>query len=339
VLDYEYYFNIVDAALKGDVSTVLMSFNEILEKGFDGHNFVSGLNSHLRDLLVSRDEVTLRLLEATPSVKQRYLQQAQRSPVEFLYRALEIASNCDIAYKSSKNQRLHVELALIRLCRITTESLAETEKKKIDTINLKDSSEEIEIPSKSEILRQHTGTVEKRSFRQNQKETKNEPAGETEQKSISIKDIISEESEVYEKSEADSKADNPPNNSVLSAREAFNPEKFNSAWKKFSEQVLSDGPRVASMFKSIMPELHPDNSIVIHLSNITQQDMFARNYKQKLTGFLEKEFNVKDVNVELIVDLTQTAGIIYSDEQKYNHLTSKNPGLKDIRRAFNLDFE
>ena len=84
VLDFEYYFRTVDGATKGDVSSVLLTFNEILEKGFDGHNYISGLNSHLRDLLVSKDEETLRLLEATPSVKQRYLKQTSEIPIDFL---------------------------------------------------------------------------------------------------------------------------------------------------------------------------------------------------------------------------------------------------------------
>ena len=100
VLDYEFYFKTVDGALIGDVSSVLMTFNEILEKGFDGHNFVSGLNSHLRDLLVCKDEVTLKLLEATPVIKQRYLQQTKECPEEFIFKALETGSNCDISYKS-----------------------------------------------------------------------------------------------------------------------------------------------------------------------------------------------------------------------------------------------
>lgn len=125
VLDFEYYFEIVEKALEGDISKVLLIFNEVLEKGFDGHNFVAGLNSHLRDLLVSKDEVTLRLLEATPLVKQKYLAQAQKSPVDFLYKALEIGSTCDLAYKNSKNQRLHVELSLLKLCLIVSEGEAE----------------------------------------------------------------------------------------------------------------------------------------------------------------------------------------------------------------------
>jgi DNA polymerase-3 subunit gamma/tau len=339
VLDYEYYFNTVDAALKGDVSRVLIAFNEILEKGFDGHNFVSGLSSHLRDLLVSKDEVTLRLLEATPSVKQRYHRQAEGSPVEFLYRALEVMSTCDLNYKSSKNQRLHVELSLIRLCRITADAVAESEKKKSDSDNLNESSAEIKLPPKSEFLRQHTATGETGSTRQEKEVSKPESAGFAGQKSISIKDIISEEPAPYEKREPDPDADSSPDNPVKLKSDTIDPEKFTSVWKKFTEQVKSDGTRVASMFKSIIPELHPDNSIVIHLSNAAQQDMFSQNYKHKLVNFLKEEFKIKDIDIQMIVDTTQTDGIIYSDEQKYNHLTSKNPALKDIRKAFNLDFE
>lgn len=341
VLDYEYYFTIVDAALKGDIPRVLMAFNEILEKGFDGHNFVSGFNSHLRDLLVSKDEVTLRLLEATPSVKQRYLQQAQRSPVDFLFKALEIGSTCDLAYKSSKNQRLHVELSLIRLCRIIIDAGAEVEKKKPDTGMLKETSEEIPVPPKSEILRQKEDSIENKRIRPEQITGKAGPAKENEPKSFSIKDIIAEESEPYEKrgTDSDSDADIPQNKTIESGREAFSQEKFITAWKEFTEEVQSDSPRVASMFKSIKPEVHSDNSIVLHLSNAAQKDMFAQNYKQKLNNFIDERFGVQSIDIDLIVDLSQTDGIIYSDEQKYNHLTSKYPVLKDIRKAFNLDFE
>lgn len=129
VLDFEYYFKVVDAALMGDFSTVLLTFNEILEKGFDGHNFVSGLNSHLRDLLISKDEATLKLLEATQAIKQRYLQQTGKCPAEFVFKALETGSDCDLNYKNSKNPRLHVELYLLKLCRLIGEP-SESEKKK-----------------------------------------------------------------------------------------------------------------------------------------------------------------------------------------------------------------
>jgi DNA polymerase-3 subunit gamma/tau len=154
VLDYEYYFKTVDGALRNDVSSVLMTFNEILEKGFDGHNFVSGLGSHLRNLLVCKDEVTLKLFEATPAIKQRYLQQTKECPEEFIFKALENGSNCDISYKTSKNPRLHVELFLIRLCRLTATATEEIEKKKSDLNIASNKEEELPLPSKSELIRE-----------------------------------------------------------------------------------------------------------------------------------------------------------------------------------------
>jgi len=131
VLDYEYYFRTTEGAMMGDFSSVLKTFNEILDKGFDGHNFISGLNSHLRDILVSRDEATIQLLEAAPAVRQRYQQQSSRCSEGFLFKALEIGAACDLAYKSAKNPRLHVELALIRLCRINSQPADEPEKKSL----------------------------------------------------------------------------------------------------------------------------------------------------------------------------------------------------------------
>ena len=186
VLDYEYYFKSVDGALIGDVSSVLITFNEILEKGFDGHNFISGLNSHLRDLLVSKDESTLRLLEATPAVKQRYLQQTGKCPVDFLFKALEIGTNCDLTFKSSKNPRLHIELSLIRLCRLMGEPAEESEKKKTDPKQIINQEEDLPLPSKSEIIRQETQPVEKWVLRPEIPSGKHDPVIEKPSKTFSI---------------------------------------------------------------------------------------------------------------------------------------------------------
>ncbi|MBN2273064.1 MAG: DNA polymerase III subunit gamma/tau [Bacteroidales bacterium] len=121
VLDYEYYFKITHCFIKSDVPNALLLFNEILLKGFDGLNFISGLAGHLRDILVSRDEVTAILLETGESVRLKYIEQAQECEPEFLYKALDILNQCEISYKASRNQRLHVEIALIRLCNICNE--------------------------------------------------------------------------------------------------------------------------------------------------------------------------------------------------------------------------
>ncbi|MRR21324.1 DNA polymerase III subunit gamma/tau, partial [bacterium] len=125
VLDYEYYFRITAAAMEGDVTSVLLTYNEILNKGFDGYNFMAGLNNHLRDLLVSRDEATVKLLETSPSIRQRYREQAVRAQLPFIYEALDIGSQCMLNFKASKNQRLHVELALLRMCNLSAPATGE----------------------------------------------------------------------------------------------------------------------------------------------------------------------------------------------------------------------
>jgi DNA polymerase-3 subunit gamma/tau len=121
VLDYEYYFRMIDTFLDHNVGQALLVYNEILEKGFDGHNFVGGMSSHLRDILVCKDPVTLPLLDASAELTERYRLQAALCTAPFIFEALNICTQCDINYRMSKNQRLHVEVALLKLCNIGTE--------------------------------------------------------------------------------------------------------------------------------------------------------------------------------------------------------------------------
>ena len=115
VLDYEYYFRLTDCFLANKVSDALLLFNDVLNKGFDGSHFITGLSSHFRDLLVGKDPVTLPLLEVGASIRQRYQEQAQKCPLPFLY------NECDLNYRISKNKRLLVELTLIQVAQLTTE--------------------------------------------------------------------------------------------------------------------------------------------------------------------------------------------------------------------------
>lgn len=122
VLDYEYYFKLTDAFLDNRVSDCLLTFNEVLKKGFDGNHFITGLTSHFRDLLVSRDAETLQLLEVGASIRERYQTQAQKCSPQFLYKAMKLCNDCDLNYRVSKNKRLLVELTLIQLAQLTTDN-------------------------------------------------------------------------------------------------------------------------------------------------------------------------------------------------------------------------
>ncbi len=123
VLDYDYYFQIVDHILHGNTSDILLILNDIISKGFEPQHFVSGLGNHLRSLLVCKDPVTVQLLEVSEQLRQRYVTQSQACPMPFLIRALEINNKCDIDYRAANNKRLHLEIALLKMCALCSQAL------------------------------------------------------------------------------------------------------------------------------------------------------------------------------------------------------------------------
>ncbi|KPK86581.1 MAG: hypothetical protein AMS27_04630 [Bacteroides sp. SM23_62_1] len=168
ILDYDYYFKITDAFLEGKINDSLLIFNEILNEGFDGHNFIVGLGGHFRDLLVCRDTETLVLLETGATISERYKEQSSRCDINFLYKSLEICSTTDIYYKASRNQKLHVELAMIKLCRIT----GVTEKKTLIETETKNESESAEgkMPSPEPERKDDLGDETAASVKKDQEE-------------------------------------------------------------------------------------------------------------------------------------------------------------------------
>ena len=130
VLDYEYYFRLTDSILAGNVVDSLLILNEILSKGFDGNNVITGIASHFRDLLLCKDPKTAELFEVGASIRQRYIDTARRCSNEFLYKAIEIVNDCDLNYRASRNKRLLSDLTLIRLCQLSTPQAGAGDEKK-----------------------------------------------------------------------------------------------------------------------------------------------------------------------------------------------------------------
>ena len=334
VLDYEYYFRTIDAALNDDISKILLIFNEILIKGFDGHNFIAGLNNHLRNLLVSKDEITVSLLDAAPSIREKYVDQARRCTREFIYNALEAGSICDTGYKTSKNQRLHVELTLIKLCRLN-----EVERTAIvnEKNQIKSPAPEKKIPGNQNKELKADPLTAVSDIKKPVKES--ESTNSESDRSVSIKAIINS----AEKSDSESDKSTMENfQEVRNTNENvsnFNRKEFNKIWNSICEKSKEEGPRISGMFKSIKPEIHNDNVITLHLDNDALKVLFIQNYRQKVQSTLENHFGSGTFTLEIVVDAANDENIIYSDDQKYHYLSSRYPLMKDIRKAFNLDYE
>ncbi|MHC1733780.1 MAG: DNA polymerase III subunit gamma/tau [Bacteroidales bacterium] len=367
VLDYEYYFRITAAAMEGDVPAVLLTFNEILNKGFDGYNFMAGLNNHLRDLLVSRDEATVKLLETSPSIRQRYRDQAVKAPLTFIYEALDIGSQCMLNFRSSKNQRLHVELALLRMCNLTVSRAAEDLKKKAESVNPYEEEDfRVAAPTRSTVASiEPSSVVGKSAFPASDSDrslphlavsdrqstssadtgtdtASSRPASSPrkpatapdETKKVSIKDIMAGSRPVEN-------IVNEPDvqESVTIADRDFTADELAEAWSNFAAEVKEESPRISVTLLSVSPELLPDRTIILKLDNSALREAFDSNFKSRLEGYLRRFLENSQLKLLTTVESTERGEILYSPEQKFNHLAAKNPALKDLKKTFNLDFE
>jgi len=338
VLDYEYYFRITAAAMESDVTSVLLTYNEILNKGFDGYNFMAGLNNHLRDLLVSRDEATVKLLETSPSIRQRYREQAVRAQLPFLYEALDIGSQCMLNFRASKNQRLHVELALLRMCNLSAAAAGEESKKKADS-RLTDDDQDFKVapPRSTNTVPQapvaQAAPPSAAPSRPAPQPQKSQPAPD-EKKKVSIRDIMSGVKP------AGSTVNEPEHDVVMPAPDRdFTPEELRDAWNGFAEEIKEESPRIAITLTAVTPELLPDRTILLRLDNLTLKEAFDHNFKPRLEGHLRRTLHNGNLRLQTTVEATERGEILYSSEQKFNHLAARNPALKELKKTFNLDFE
>lgn len=337
VLDYEYYFRITAAAMEGDVTSVLLTYNEILNKGFDGYNFMAGLNNHLRDLLVSRDEATVKLLETSPSIRQRYREQAVRAQLPFIYEALDIGSQCMLNFRASKNQRLHVELALLRMCNLSAAKAQEELKKKAEPGSLEEEGEFSVSPPRSNPSSQappprpapvsapSAGTA---AQRQKSAATGDEP------RKVSIKNIITG-AKTPETIVSEPQPDSIPN----SSDHEFSSEELRNAWNSFAEEIREESPRISVTLSSVTPELLDDKTVLLKLDNLILKETFDNNFKPRLEGHLRRTLRNGSLRLQTNVEATERGEILYSPEQKFNHLAARNPALRELKKTFNLDFE
>lgn len=347
VLDYAYYFKVTNACLENNVPECLMIFNDILENGFDGHHFITGLSSHFRDLLVCKDQVTLQLLEVGGSMKDKYRDQSVKCTSYFLYKALEVCSNTDIYYKGSNNQRLHIELALVKLCRILI-SEEPLEKKEIPQKKTDSEFKEKLDPQSGSSPDPESKT--KPDIPEIREEDNKDLAtvNESTQKKItptttSIKDAIKSAVKKEQKPEGNEEptkvADNGSGYENIAAN-GFTQDALLEKWQNFAQKIKNDKPRLFTTLKSQLPALKNDYTIEVEMNNGAQMDQFEKELKLDLTNYLRTELNNHKINIfTYLIKEEKTKNNLYTDEDKFKHLTKKNPNLGELKQKFNLDFE
>jgi len=314
VLDYEYYFRLTDAFLNHHLGQSLILFNEILDKGFDGHNFIAGLSSHFRDLLVCKDPVTLSLLEVGVDIRERYREQAMRCSTGFLFEALNICSNCDINYKISKNQRLHVEWALFRLSEIGVE------KKKSEPVvsAVPDSPQASKSTAASKVaVRPVIPSIS----------IKQAMAGHSEPTTAPVAEISEEKATPVS-------ADPPP----MTGNKPISQESLTAAWNGFAEALKKEDTRLFSMLTAHTPSLESESKIVFRISNPLQKEPLQK-IQPRLLQHLYIELDNRNAEIEIVMAEKNETSKAYTAEDKFLQMSRKNPSLLTFKHQFTLDFE
>ena len=330
VLDYDYYFKITDSFLINNISENLLLFNEIIDKGFDAHHFINGLSEHLRNLLVCRDEITLQLLEVGANIRERYREQTKSCTQEFLFKALEISNKCDISYRLSKNKRLHVELTLIELCNITTE------KKKSSSLEPDEKFEKKEY--KQEVVNDNKSSYHSTNEKKTIEEKKPTPTIIGKPKSFntfSIKEKMDQSSNNEDKvAEPEIKTDPIKENQ----NNAFSEKDLVDKWHQFSDN-MGNKPRIFNTLTSKDPKLE-ENNIVSFVIDNNLQEAKINEIRHELLAYLKNELQNSNIDLKIIItDIEAENNKLYTSEDKYNHMLSKNDNLGKLKQEFNLDLE
>jgi len=330
ILDYEYYFRVTDSFLENDTVSVLLLFNEILEHGFDAQNFIISLGNHFRDLLVCKDPKTIDLLDVGEGIRLRYLEQSAKCDPAFLLQAIDICTQCDIQFRTSRNPRLLVELSLLKLAGLT----AEKKKNKVNQLDDK-------APAAKEI------TVKKTEKTVTDKPDQQQPVGKkqtiiTSPASLSLKNILSPGNPSTGKlSAVAADSDDSPvvEEPAAVENEAFGEDQLASVYLEFVQQLKSEKPRLYSILLSKKPVLKENYAIHLLMDNETQVEDFNLNVKTELLQYLRKTLNNSAINIVTDIEEKESPRRIYTAEEKFQELASRNPLLIKMRKDFNLDFD
>lgn len=340
VLDYEYYFKLVDYFLAGDVSNSLLTFNEILSKGFDAHHFVSGLSQHIRDIMVCRDQSTLQLLEVGAGIRDRYKQQAEKVTLPFLYTALNITNKCDLDYRESKSKRLLVELMLMQLCnignKITGQAVAP---QPIAQPIAHPVAQPVAQPvTQPQSVQPQPSMPAAQPLQPSQNSPAQQAATEMRKASqISIKDYLQNKTVTSAAPAQQSQQQAAPQSEIITECQPFTQEQLAELWKKLAEIYKTKKPRLHAIFSSGIPEIKENYVLEMSLQN-SLQEQAINEVKDGFINYLRKQLRNGKIDVVTKIDATKGSAVIYTDTDKYNYLNQQNPNLEVFKKDLNLDF-
>jgi DNA polymerase-3 subunit gamma/tau len=341
VLDYDVYFEMTDLLVENKIPEVLMAYNAVLAKGFEGQHFITGLASHFRDLLVAKDTATISLLEVGDSTKKKYLEQASKTGLQFLLQAIDKANDCDLKYRGSKNQRLLVELCLMQIASINFDGA----KKKSSNYIIPATFFTALVPTKAkvpakavtDVIQEAAGAVKVPVT--NTPEAPNQTVQETNRppllKNIKRRTSAFSLKNVHQKKEF--KGGNDEENYDNHPRTPFTHDQLKDAWRKYYFKLQDMGERsIAAVIASGEPQLLENFKVLFSVPNELMKNQLQKG-KPKLLRFVREKLNNYGIDIQVTVNAVEEKKFAYTPHEKFEKLKEKNPMIAQLKSTFGLD--
>ncbi len=340
VLDYETYFTSTDLILENKIPELLLQFNSTLSKGFDGHHYIAGLASHFRDLLVSKTPETIELLEVGEQTKAKYLEQSKKASQEFLLQGINLANDCDLKYKTSKNQRLLIELCLMQLASITFDGEKKNsrhyiipasyfKKKGITPIPVTPPKQAVSVNSKEAHIENQASNTNVAAFQV--KETpKIVLKQETKRASgLSLSSIRAKKEHLIKQMDVVIDEEDLP-------KEDFTETELITVWNTYIEKIREKGKHNLASILSIDTPKVKGTTVYLEYPNATNKVEIERN-QYDLLAFVRKSLNNFDISLSISVNEVMEKKYAYTTMEKFEKLKEKNPNIDLLRKTFDLD--
>ncbi len=352
ILDYEYFFKITDAFAAEDITGTLLLFDEVINKGFDGDIFINGLAEHFRNILVCKDENTLKLLDTSETVIERYKNQSSLISASFLLSGLNLLNAADVNYRASKNKRLHVELVLMKLCymhnAVSTLAIGSTEKKTADRN---------EYPALTQ--KKTAETTVKSAFVENTvtTTTSNNNLNNEVVKKVRVENntIISAQVEEVEtvmipkktalrqaiKQEEEDKQTILSSKVVEEPMQVISPEMFFVVWKQYADFIRKEHHRVAIIMDHAAATINETNNILVTLDNSVEVSIM-KEMQTDLREFIKEALENNQFDISFVIGVSKNDKIKrpYTAQEKYKKMEELNPLIKELKETlgFELDY-
>jgi len=354
VLDSENYFKIIDLSMENKATEIMVLLNNIINKGFDGGNLIGGLASHVRNVLMAKDDVTLPLLEVSDMQRQRYQEQAKKCPTPFLYKALEYLNNCDINYRQSRNKRLLVEITLIQVAQITQPSDDGVGSGRRPTKILKPLFKQLVVNVKPTVARTMTVNpaqdaqssiaqpVAQQQVNINALQSSNAPQNSTGAKPLKLNNIgvslrpTPSNKNTTSTTQTRSTIDKSQPSVIENKDKPFNQEQLYFSWMDLCKKMPEDEVAMAERMKNMNPKIIQDSVIEIVIDNdYVMKDM--EKIRNQITNTLCQSLQNGSIKINFRLAKSDEMHKAFTRAEQFMEMGKKNSALLKLKDILGLE--